>query len=115
MTLQKLFPILKDVQGKSIPCQCGCRRMARHIHHIKPRCEGGSDDPNNLLFLCQKCHVRHHSKQGDFARWGKQGGEITAERKVSMPNLKQFQGPKGRACWEAYCAKQAAQQMGLAS
>lgn len=115
MSLQKIFPVLKDAGGKSIPCQCGCRRVARHIHHIKPRCEGGSDDPNNLLFLCQKCHVAHHSKHGHFAQWGKMGGQITAQKLVSIPNLKQFQGEAGKLRWEVYCSRKAAQQMGWAS
>lgn len=26
------------------------------VHHIIPRCEGGQDDPDNLITLCQKCH-----------------------------------------------------------
>lgn len=115
MSLQKIFPPLKDANGQSIPCQCGCRRVARHIHHIKPRCEGGSDHPNNLLMLCQRCHIAHHSKKGDFAQWGKQGGAVTAQKMVSIPNLKQFQGEAGLARWQAYCQRKATAQMGWAS
>lgn len=113
MTLQKLFPILKDANGKSIPCVCGCRRMARHIHHMTPRCRGGSDDPSNLQFLCQKCHVAHHSAQGDFSQWGKMGGSITAQTMKSIPNLKQFKGEAGAARWAAYCERKASLQMGV--
>lgn len=113
-TLQQIFPPLKDaVTGQSIKCQCGCGRVARHIHHIKPRCQGGTDHPNNLLLLCQKCHVAHHSKAGDFKRWGAIGGEITAQTMKSIPNLKQFQGEAGRARWEAYCERKANAQMGV--
>lgn len=65
------------------------------------------------MFVCQKCHIRIHSQQGDFSRWGKQGGEITARKGVSIPNLKQFRGEAGRARWEAYCARKANAQMGV--
>jgi hypothetical protein len=38
-------------------CQVpGCSRAAVHAHHIKPRSQGGSDDPSNLISLC----VAHH-------------------------------------------------------
>ena len=114
-TLQQIYPPLKDTNGNSIMCQCGCRRVARHIHHMNPRCQGGTDHPNNLLALCQKCHVAHHSKQGDFARWGSFGGQITAQTMKSIPNLKQFQGEAGRVRWERFCQQRANAQMGLAS
>lgn len=114
MSLQHVFPVLKDCNGHSIRCnQPGCRRMARHIHHIVPRCEGGSDDGFNLTMLCQKCHAAIHSERGDFARWGKQGGAITAQKMVSIPNLKQFQGPDGQARWERFCQRRANAQMGV--
>lgn len=113
MSLQKIFPVLKDENGNSIKCQCGCRRVARHIHHIQPRCQGGSDDPNNLLFLCQKCHVAHHSKHGHFAQWGKMGGLKAAEQIVSQRNLKQFQGAEGLVRFEAYLNRKADQMMGV--
>ena len=113
MTLQKIFPVLKDSDNRSIPCSNpGCRRVARHIHHMTPQCEGGSDEQCNLTALCQKCHVAHHSAQGDFAKWGKVGGIITAQKMVSIPNLKQFQGEAGRARWAIYCQRQAERQMG---
>lgn len=113
MSLQKIFPVLKDEHGMKMYCACGCGRRARHIHHVIPRSQGGTDDRKNLVALCQKCHVAHHSAQGHFAQWGKQGGKLTAQKGVSIPNLKQFQGEAGRARWEAYCAKKANIQMGV--
>jgi hypothetical protein len=113
-TLQQISPPIKDaITGVSIKCQCGCGRVARHVHHIKPRCQGGTDHPNNILLLCQKCHVAHHSKQGDFSRWGKMGGEITAQTMKSIPNLRQFQGEAGRARWIKFCERKANAQMGV--
>ena len=37
-----------------------CHRPANHIHHIKFRSAGGSDEPENLIALCEKHHSRAH-------------------------------------------------------
>lgn len=113
MTLQEIFPVLKDEHGMKMWCACNCGRRARHIHHIIPQCQGGSDEPENRMAICQKCHVAHHSKKGDFKKWGSVGGSITAQTKKSIPNLKQFQGAEGAIRWEAFCNRQAAAQMGV--
>lgn len=31
-----------------------------HVHHLLPRSKGGSDDPENLLAVCDICHARLH-------------------------------------------------------
>lgn len=36
------------------------------FHHVRSRKAGGSDDPANLLSLCQKCHNEVHAI-GDIA------------------------------------------------
>jgi hypothetical protein len=43
-------------------CVPGCR-SARGIecHHLKPRSEGGSHDPSNLILLCSSCHAALHA------------------------------------------------------
>jgi len=35
----------------------GCSRAADHAHHIRPRAQGGSDDPTNLSSLCAPHHL----------------------------------------------------------
>ncbi|MDQ7827058.1 MAG: HNH endonuclease, partial [Candidatus Eremiobacteraeota bacterium] len=35
---------------------CRCRRNL-HIHHIIRRSQGGTDDPWNLITLCEACHL----------------------------------------------------------
>lgn len=30
------------------------------VHHIIPRSRGGSDDPGNLVTLCETCHILVH-------------------------------------------------------
>jgi 5-methylcytosine-specific restriction endonuclease McrA len=40
-------------------CKCmACFKRSKSLtcHHIIPRCEGGSDDIDNLITLCIKCH-----------------------------------------------------------
>lgn len=41
--------------------ECGCIYLNQlEIHHIKPICEGGTDDIDNLKTLCDKCHDKTH-------------------------------------------------------
>lgn len=97
---------LKDaVTGKSIKCSCCKHRNAVHIHHNVPVCEGGTDDPCNLIMLCEKCHVAHHSAAGDFKSWGKQGGQKTAASMKSFRNLPQFRGEEGAKRFEIFISK----------
>lgn len=30
------------------------------VHHIIPKSKGGTDDPSNLITLCQRCHAKKH-------------------------------------------------------
>ena len=45
-------------------CQhCGAKNIRLEVHHIKYRSRGGSDDLENLITLCEKCHCSlHHGK-----------------------------------------------------
>ena len=113
--MKKQLAPITDIHGNIVHCSCGCGRIARHVHHTIYRCNGGDNHPRNLECLCDKCHRALHSQRGDFSRWGKIGGQITASKMVSIPNLRQFQGEAGKARWEAYCAKRAAAQMGVAA
>lgn len=35
-------------------------RATCHLHHESPRYTGGSDDPDNLVWLCANCHTLVH-------------------------------------------------------
>ena len=50
-------------------CQrCGKRRPVL-VHHILPKRDGGSDEPVNLLALCNLCHAQVHAEaEGLFRR-----------------------------------------------
>jgi hypothetical protein len=43
-------------------CQCGLKGCSEklHVHHIKFKSNGGSDNPNNLITLCEKHHKMLH-------------------------------------------------------
>jgi ATP-dependent DNA helicase RecQ len=51
--------------------ECGNRSAATEtdVHHLLPRSAGGSDEPSNLVTLCDGCHAAHHPKlAGQLAR-----------------------------------------------
>lgn len=41
--------------------------VSMHIHHLTPRCVGGSDYPTNLMTLCPQCHKAEHSGRNGLA------------------------------------------------
>ena len=50
-------------------CQeCGTRQHPLHVHHIVSLSRGGSDDPSNLVTLCEDCHSQYHSHMGGAGR-----------------------------------------------
>lgn len=45
----------------------GCHHTRHlHIHHLKPRLEGGTNEAENLITLCTQCHHLWHEKGGDL-------------------------------------------------
>jgi len=63
----------KVIQRDGFTCQdCGCLVSTNmdgafptaHVHHLTPRSEGGSDDPENLETLCRDCHGDEHDERG---------------------------------------------------
>lgn len=54
-------------------CQrAGVYRAGNQADHIVPREQGGSDDLDNLQWLCRSCHSRKSATEG--SRWGTPGG-----------------------------------------
>ena len=46
-----------------------CREADADVHHLLPRSAGGTDEPSNLVTLCDGCHAAHHPKlAGRLAR-----------------------------------------------
>lgn len=54
------------IEGKRYP------RAACHRHHLDPRYTGGSDSPENLVWLCANAHSLVH-RASQFVKSGKQG------------------------------------------
>ena len=54
--------IRKGVYRKdNYSCQrCGIRNVRLHAHHLIPLSEGGSDEIENLVSLCENCHKDMH-------------------------------------------------------
>ena len=58
-------------------CQCCGKKNCRlEVHHIKFRCNGGTDDEKNLITLCEDCHKGVHA------------GTIVLNKKPKKMNLK---------------------------
>jgi 5-methylcytosine-specific restriction endonuclease McrA len=46
-------------------CQkCGARNIKLHAHHIVPVSQGGSNEFQNLITLCENCHINEHPLWG---------------------------------------------------
>lgn len=44
-------------------CQdCGVGDCRLHVHHIRPRSQGGTDHIDNLVSLCPDCHANRHDR-----------------------------------------------------
>ena len=54
--------ILRRDKFKCVECGKPCNRGEADIHHLVPRSAGGSDEPSNLVTLCDGCHAAHHPK-----------------------------------------------------
>jgi len=85
--------------------QCGvvCRRGEADVHHLIPRSAGGSDDPSNLVTLCDGCHAAFHPNLQvklsrrfiekwalRLARWLDREGELSEAAGNLTPALRLF-------------------------
>lgn len=55
-----------------------------NLHHPLPKSQGGIETKPTH----KDCHIEHHSTNGDFRTWGRQGGIITAATKRWSLNLR---------------------------
>ena len=67
-------------------CFCGkpVSRRTLNRHHLIPKSEGGTETAP----AHKRCHVKHHSQQSDYQRWGRKGGQTTAQRLYWIFNLR---------------------------
>jgi ATP-dependent DNA helicase RecQ len=60
--------LLRD-NHRCVECGTWCRDADADVHHLLPRSAGGTDEPSNLVTLCDGCHAAHHPKlAGRLAR-----------------------------------------------
>src|SRR6476469_10647830 len=60
--------LLRD-NHRCVECGISCRDADADVHHLLPRSAGGTDEPSNLVTLCDGCHAAHHPKlAGRLAR-----------------------------------------------
>ncbi len=83
---------LKKSAGFTPKCQFdGCTRDADSVHHVRATSDGGTDDDANRRPLCFYHHHMTHANQGDWSRWGRNGGRKTAAEPLNFKrNLRQF-------------------------
>lgn len=61
----------KMILARDPVCQAeGCGEPSTDVDHIKPRRDGGTNDPANLQGLCHECHSR---KTAHEVGWGDRG------------------------------------------
>lgn len=47
-----------------------CTGRSEHAHHMRLRSQGGSDDPENLLAVCNRCHDWIHGHRDESRERG---------------------------------------------
>ncbi|MCP3393900.1 RecQ family ATP-dependent DNA helicase [Bradyrhizobium sp. CCGB12] len=95
--------ILRRDKFKCVECETPCSRGDADIHHLLPRSAGGTDEPSNLVTLCDGCHAAHHPKLAAglgrraierwavrLARWLDRRGEVPEEGQNFGPALRLF-------------------------
>ena len=61
--------VLRRDNYQCVECRTPCRAADADVHHLLPRASGGTDEPSNLVTLCDGCHASHHPKlAGRLAR-----------------------------------------------
>ena len=54
----KLEQNQRDNDGQCQAAFDGCLGVATQVHHIIDRVDGGGDDDDNLMAVCEGCHTR---------------------------------------------------------
>ncbi len=88
---------------RCVECERPCDRGEADIHHLLPRTAGGSDEPSNLVTLCDGCHAAHHPKLSaglarraierwavGLARWLDRQNEVPEQSQNFGPALRLF-------------------------
>lgn len=83
----KLADNERDNGGQCQAVLDGCEGVATEVHHLVERAEGGTDDDENLLAICDACHYRLTTEANQ--RRAKQRRQAKAEaRRKNHPGRK---------------------------
>ena len=95
--------ILRRDGFRCVECGKACNPDEADIHHLLPRSAGGSDEPSNLITLCDGCHAAHHPKlsaglarraierwAARLALWLDRQGSVSEEAEHFGPALRLF-------------------------
>src|SRR3989304_1626466 len=62
---------LKVLERDGNRCKtCGFNGRGLHVHHVEYKRNGGNEDMNNLITMCNQCHMRIHGQNKN------KGGDI---------------------------------------
>lgn len=96
-------------------CQnCGTKDSVLEVHHLVFRSEGGSDEPENLITLCRKCHRDYHDGKIKLKKFGKKKniGLAAASQMNVLRNMLQREYPEAETVY-GYQTKVTRELMGL--
>jgi len=61
--------VLARDKYRCVECGTRCGNADGDVHHLLPRSAGGTDEPSNLVTICDGCHAAYHPKlAGGLAR-----------------------------------------------
>lgn len=90
--------VLRRDSFTCVDCKMPCDQDEADIHHLLPRSAGGSDEPSNLITLCDGCHAAHHPKlaaglaRRAIERWAVRLA-LWLDRQGTVPEQSQNFGP----------------------
>lgn len=71
---------MRRLDGELVRCEICEFTENLQYHHRIYQCNGGSDEPENLMVLCERCHRKTHALNGDWVEFGRKGGKARQAR-----------------------------------
>lgn len=66
--------LLEKQNYKCVNCRCCLKKNKKHLDHIMPLALGGTNNIDNVQWLCAKCNLSKKSK--DPIKWAQQNGRL---------------------------------------
>ena len=69
-------------------CKNKDKKQILEVHHIKYKSLGGTNNPNNLITLCSKCHTSPNHKKGKFLYdWCTEGKKVRGFKDATFMSM----------------------------